>query len=484
MLKQIQTTRVLKRTLIAAAMLAWGYAAASAAAGGDFSLAIAPVAAASGAQIRSLRAKKADAVKSARAITEKASAEGRDLTAEETADFDKHMASAKGFDAAIQREEALADAEAGMGQGGVPIREGAVIETTDNASLDAKGGFKSFGEFAATVIQGSIPSGTRDERLVIGAAAPGAPNVNESTGADGGFLIPPEFSKAIWSLSLGEDSLIPLTENDEISGNSMVFPKDESTPWGGNGVQVYWGSELKEIQKSKISVQGEYMQLHKLTALVPVSNEMLADGPALGSYLTNNSGDKIRWKANEAILFGDGIGKPLGALYNPGSAGTPAIVVPKEAGQAAASVDPKNITKMFERLIAGSIGSAFWLATPDILTPLEAMTIGQYPIYLPGLTSANAPYGMLKGRPLMLSEHANALGSQGDLNLLSLKGYRTITKAGGIEAATSMHLYFDADATAFRFIFRMNGKPIMSAPITPPKSANKRSHFVTLAERA
>ena len=35
-----------------------------------------------------------------------------------------------------------------------------------------------------------------------------------------------------------------------------------------------------------------------------------------------------------------------------------------------------------------------------------------------------------------------------------------------------MHLYFDADVTAFRFIFRLNGMPILSAPITPPKSSN------------
>ena len=46
-----------------------------------------------------------------------------------------------------------------------------------------------------------------------------------------------------------------------------------------------------------------------------------------------------------------------------------------------------------------------------------------------------------------------------------------------------MHLYFDADVTAFRFIFRLNGMPILSNPITPPKSSNTRSHFVTLAAR-
>jgi hypothetical protein len=54
-----------------------------------------------------------------------------------------------------------------------------------------------------------------------------------------------------------------------------------------------------------------------------------------------------------------------------------------------------------------------------------------------------------------------------------------------MQTATSMHLYFDADATAFRVTFRMNGAPILSAPVTPPsgKSSTQRSHFVTLAAR-
>jgi hypothetical protein len=83
----------------------------------------------------------------------------------------------------------------------------------------------------------------------------------------------------------------------------------------------------------------------------------------------------------------------------------------------------------------------------------------------------------------MLSEHAAAFSSQSDLSLLSLRGYRTITKAAGVQTDTSMHLFFDADAMAMRVRFRMNGAPIMSAPVTPPKSSNTRSHFVTLQAR-
>lgn len=419
-------------------------------------------------KIRELNAKKATLVQSARALTEKASAEARDLTTEEAAQFDGLKAQIDSVSAAIDRERELVALEAQLG-----IQSALGIVVTDNIEKDAKRGFRSFGDFAAAVAAASIGGG-HDKRL---AAAP-TNFGNESNGADGGFAIPPEFSAEIWRLSLGEDSLLPLTQNTEVAGNSMIFPKDETTPWGGSGIQAYWQSEAKAAAESKPQLGTETLVLHKLMALVPVTNELIADGFAIGSYLQRVAPERITWKTNEAILFGDGVGKPFGALNSDA-----VVVQAKDTNQATNTLSSTNISNMVSRLLVGELKNAFWLGNPDILSPLESLAVGNYPIFLPGMTAANAPYGMLKGRPLQLSEHASAFSSQGDLNLVSLNGYRTITKAGGIETATSMHLYFDADATAFRFTFRVNGKPILSKPVTPPKSANKRSHFITLAAR-
>jgi HK97 family phage major capsid protein len=67
--------------------------------------------------------------------------------------------------------------------------------------------------------------------------------------------------------------------------------------------------------------------------------------------------------------------------------------------------------------------------------------------------------------------------------LADLSYYQTITKADGMETATSIHLYFDADATAFRTIFRLDGQPKIVAPITPNKGTTKLSPFLQLAAR-
>ena len=94
-----------------------------------------------------------------------------------------------------------------------------------------------------------------------------------------------------------------------------------------------------------------------------------------------------------------------------------------------------------------------------------------------------SPYGSLLGRPVMVSQHAEAFSSAGDVQLHDLSYYRTITKAGGIETATSMHLFFDAGATAFRVTFRMDGAPKLKAAISQSKGANTLSPFVRLGAR-
>lgn len=428
-------------------------------------------------QLREFLARKASHVTKMRAIADKAAAESRDLTDDEVAAFDAEKSAADRLAAAISREESLIEQERSAG---IVINDNSRVSVTENIENDPKRGFKSFGEYAAAVKASATSGAPIDERLRIGASAP-SNYANESNGADGGFAIPPEYSADIWNMSLSEGSLIPMTDNTEVTGNSMSFPKDETTPWGGSGIQAYWQAEAASIIASRPVLGLDTLRLHKLMTLVPVTDELLGDSTALGSYLSNQAPERIMWKANEAILFGTGAGQPQGCLNTPAL-----VVVAKETGQATNTIAQPNISKMRSRLKTGELKNAVWIGNPDILPALEGLTVGNIPIFLPPGTGLREAYdGTLNGRPLILSEHANAFSSQSDLSLISLKGYRTITKAGGIETATSMHLYFDAALMAFRFIFRIDGAPIIKAPITPPagKSTNTRSYFVTLGAR-
>ena len=184
-------------------------------------------------KMRALLAQKAQHVTAMRAINDAASAAERDLTEAEATQFAGLKAQLEATNAAIDREQLLIEAEKSAG---IVIPDNAHITATDNRADDPTRGFRSVGDFYRAVAHAGMGKAF-DERLSINAAAPTTFS-NESGGADGGFSIPPQFSQELWRLSLGEDSYLPMTANTEISGNSMISPKDESTPWGGSGANV------------------------------------------------------------------------------------------------------------------------------------------------------------------------------------------------------------------------------------------------------
>jgi HK97 family phage major capsid protein len=460
------------------------------------------------AKLRSLQARKADQVKAARdfndATDAKAQAENRAWTDDENTKYAAMRDGIAATAAAIDREQALIAEEAAMptvataaAAAGVSIPATARISVADNVDADPQRGFRSFGEFARAVKGAAFGqrNGTgMDDRLkpLIGAGGPTMQGVNaaapttfanEGSGADGGFLIPSGFSTNVWTLSLQDQALLPLTDRLPVEGNGMSIPKDETTAWGSNGVRAYWQNEAGAGTASKPVVGRTDLKLKKLMALVPVSDELLEDATALGAYLTPKMADSIRWKTDEAILFGAGNGQPLGAF----NTNSPAFVtVSKESGQSTLTLNATNVSKMMSRLY-GNYGRSVWLLNNDVLPALFTMTLGNYPIYLPAGAPVGgiqgSPYGSLLGRPIIVTQHAKSFTSLGDIMLVDLANYQTIEKAGGIQTATSMHLYFDADATAFRSTFRVDGQPKMAAPVTPANGSNTLSPFVQLEAR-
>lgn len=436
-------------------------------------------------KIRELQARKATLVTAMRTLNEQASAEARDLNDEEISKFDSLRAQAAAVDAAIKREQDLVDMEAAqVAAGGVVIRDDAHIETAENRAADLQRGFRSFGDFSKAVIRAGSRNGVVDQRLGFNAAAPST-TAAEGVGADGGFMIPPAYSTELFRLSLLDSALLPYTSNVNVDGNSMVFPKTEQTPWGTNGVRAYWQAEASAATATKPVLGTQALRLHKLMALVPLTDELMADSSALQTEVPGLVADSIKWKVNEAILFGNGNGQPLGALLSSG----PAVTQAKDTGQATNTLTVSNLFNMLSRLPNANAQNAIWLIHPTVIPLLGTLVLGQIPVFLPG-GMANVGslgqipvFGTLLGRPIILSHHAAAVSTAGDVQLLDLSYYRTITKADGVTTATSLHLYFDADATALRVTFRVDGSPKIAAAISPAKGSTTLSPFIQLGAR-
>lgn len=332
------------------------------------------------------------------------------------------------------------------------------ITVEEERLRDPKRGFSHMGDFATAVFKASRPNGFQDPRLTI----LGAPTTvgTEGTGQDGGFAVPPDFRQDIAKKIMGEESLLSRTDMTTTSSNSLTYPVDETSPWGTTGIRAYWEDELAQMTQSKPRLGQNTVRLNKLTALVPVTEELLSDAPAMDSYLRQKTPIKMDFAINEAIVRGDGVGKPLGIINAPA-----AVTVSAESGpQAADTIVVENVVKMWSRMPGALRGGGVWLANQDVepqLIPLkiQGSNSGVFPVYMPPGGLSATPYGTLFGRPVIPTEACSILGDAGDLIFVNLSQYMTAVKTTGIRVDVSMHLWFDYDTMAYRFIFRVAGQP-------------------------
>lgn len=429
--------------------------------------------------LRALLDRKQKSLSAAQAITNAAANDGgRDLTADELQAINGHLADAEALDAQITTQRRVDDALRSMPAANAADLPGSSIILATDDRMAATHGFVSFGEYLNAVKNAGARNAQVDDRLNYGAAAPGTYG-NENVGLDGGFAVPIEFATEIAAHSLEEDSLLALCDDNPISGNSMTYPSDETTPWGTDGVRAYWEGEADTAVGTKPKIKPNTMRLNKLMGIVPLTDELLEDAPAMGSYVTGKLGESIRYKANDAIFNGTGAGQPAGILN-----ASALVTVSKESGQAANTFVAANAAKMFARMPARYLAGAIWVMNQQVLPQLITMTISNQPVWTPpNAGMAQAPGGLLLGKPIYPSQSAQALSAKGDVYFVNLKQYRTISKRAGIQIAQSMHLYFDAGLTAFRATFRLDGQPKFKSAITPAKGSDSLSPYVTLEAR-
>jgi HK97 family phage major capsid protein len=212
------------------------------------------------------------------------------------------------------------------------------------------------------------------------------------------------------------------------------------------------------------------------------TDELLADQAQLEAVLRQGAGEELDFMANDDVLNGAGVGGPWGIMNS-----SALISVAKESGQTAATVVKENVDKMWSRLSSKSKANAVWFINPEVSPQLEQLAytigVGGVPAYMPPGGVADAPYGRLKGRPVIETEFNAALGTVGDICLFDMAWYLMWEK-GPAESFSSTSVQFLTDETAFKFIYRLDGQPALSAALTPYKGTATTSPFVALATRA
>ena len=422
-------------------------------------------------KILEMKAKREDARLKAMAVLNKAEAEGRFLSEDEQKDIDKYEEEIRAWDESIGRAEKLLAIEP-------EDRSTEKPEVKPTPAKDNEKRFASFGEQLMAAYRAATPGGKVDERLTTRAAS----GLNESTPSDGGFLVHQDFVTELLKRTYETGILASKVKKIPISTNAngmKINAIDEDSRANGSrwgGVQTYWEGEADEITASKPKFRQMELSLKKLTGLCYATDELLQDAAALEAVIRQAFAEEFGFKIDDAILSGSGEGEPLGIL-NSGAI----VTVAKEASQTDI-ITVENLIKMWNRLWSRSRANAVWYINQELEPYLYTLKIGDKPVYIPAGGLSEKPYGTLFGRPVVPIEQCSAAGEVGDIILADIGQYLLIDK-GGVKSASSIHVRFLYDENVFRFIYRVDGKPIWTKPLIPYKGSATVSPFVTLAKR-
>lgn len=306
-------------------------------------------------------------------------------------------------------------------------------------------------------------------------------------GSDGGFLVQTDFASDLVSEVFSASVLGAKAQKRQIGANANGVTWNQidetsraSTRYGGS--VAYWVAEGGSITASRPKIQEQELKLAKLTGLYVATSELLGDSTALESFARPAMVSEFAFQVDDKMVRGTGAGMPMGILN-----ADCLVSVTKETGQAAATVIYENIQKMYIRMRPASRMRAEWTINAEVYEQLwslqQVIGTGGVPVFLPPGGASSTPYGTLLGRPVVDIEHASALGTVGDITFADWSEYLLIEK-GGIEEASSIHVYFDTDQQVFRWILRTNGRPIRTSSLTPYKGSLTTSPFVVLQTRS
>lgn len=315
--------------------------------------------------------------------------------------------------------------------------------------------------------------------------------MNETIPSEGGFLVGKDFSTEVFSKMHAPNSLLSRCKQATISSNANALEIpciDETSRANGSrsgGVVAYWGSEGSTVTSTgKLKFGTINLALKKLHALAYCTEELLQDASYIQSSVIPAMQEEIQFMAQDALIRGDGAGKPLGILK-----AACLITVAVESGQGIA--DPllaENILNMYMQMHIAGKQNFVWIVNDELLPSLVLLGSNKFPnttFFVTAGGLVNSPTDTLLGKPVIYVEQATEMGSVGDIIAADFSQYQIASK-GNIQTAMSSHVAFLTDEMVFKVTFRLDGQPLWKSALTQykAKTATTRSPFVTLAARS
>jgi len=307
--------------------------------------------------------------------------------------------------------------------------------------------------------------------------------------ASAGFLIPEAQRAEILQLAL-EQSVVR-SRATVITMNSLTqkIPFVDSTSHASSvygGMVFYWTEESAAITATEAKFGRVELSAKKLTGGARIPNELWNDAAALGSWMMQAIPAGIAYFEDDSFFGGNGVGQPLG--FN--TSDNPAVVAVSR--NTASTIKSEDIFAMYARMLPQSLNRAVWIANPETVPSLLGLQTrilnaaandyvgGSDAGLIQGGSVAGAPAMTILGRPLIVTEKAEALNTAGDFAFVDLSHY-LIGDRQAISLDSSEHSRFMNDETELRIIERVDGRPWLQSAITPRNGTATLSAFVQVA---
>ncbi len=446
-------------------------------------------------KLEKLRAALSDALSKMEALdglTVNEKGEVRSFSEDESKQYDALKSQVSEIRSAIAREEELEANREELRKLNALAGETPKIQVIRNERHNEQGEYRGFGEFnkggfgdfLQAVQRSSSPSAREDKRLAELRAALGA---NEQVGTEGGFLVQTDHAEMLFDTAKDAGKLASRCTTVPMKSNTTTINMlDETSLAVGSqfgGVRAYWRQEAGSVTATKPKFRRTNVSLEVLEAVFYATDEQLEDAGQLEAFASKAFATSMAWQLDDAILNGNGAGKPLGVLNSPCT-----IIIAKEGSQAADTVNFQNINKMYDRLLVGSEDKATWYVHANVRSQLRNAvftpgSLTDFAVYLPSGGISGKPYDTIFGLGVEPLQQCKALGDLGDIVLGDFSQY-VLFRKGGIKAAQSMHVAFLTSEMCFKWSLRANGMPLLNSPITDANGSTTRSPFIVLAERA
>ena len=283
--------------------------------------------------------------------------------------------------------------------------------------------------------------------------------LSEGTAADGGYLVPEEFANMIVEDIRDVSIMRSLASVMTTQTDTVHIPSLISRP------KAAWRAEKAVKSTSTATFSENVLTPYSLAAIVPLSNELVADaqlgvGGSIVNYIAGLMAQAIAEAEEQAFWTGSGSGQPSGV---DGGVYTLRTVA---AGAGATDVQRADaIIQAFHTTPQGYRNRGVWVGNMGTWFEVGRLKDSQNRYLLTDL--AGSPTQLLKGRPVYESNYlAGGTLLYGDFSYYQIVDREGVSVRVSDEATVGGSSAFEKNLTYVRVEKRVDGELLLPAAIT------------------